>query len=365
MTVNMNQPGRSGDGPGRRRAQQRQARHLAKTAGVNYTTAMRQLQQETSPATPQAGAHSTPGLLLKAMTQIRVAAEIYMDERDSAELGWAEETVTDIAVHKGQPTVQVVQFNRRQEGGGVGADYLWWWLDSDGDDCFGMLVQAKKLDLSGTRPRVDISHRDGKQLGDLMRSAEHFEVPATYAVYTGGLVYRSELPCYHDQDPGCVECHRMTISLITALQVYVDWESPANVASELINAGISLENLVDPARTASIPFVLPELRSAALRDFVRNEQSGPREVAKRFFAEVVTQRNGAFSAALAEPMTLAGEPMFPDVPQDRGHYPAPYFEHVLRGLRHSPPEYVQDLLAGRAPSEDLRRRIAGVVLIRT
>ena len=107
------------------------------------------------------------------MARIRAAAALYMDERDAAGLGWSEESVTDVAVHRGQPEVEVVQFNRRQEGGGVGADHLWWWLDRSSSDCFGMLVQAKRLDLSGTRPKVDISHRGGKQLGDLMRTAEH------------------------------------------------------------------------------------------------------------------------------------------------------------------------------------------------
>jgi len=297
------------------------------------------------------------------MGRIRAAAEAYMDERDNAGLGWSEESVTDVAVHKGQPEVEVVQFNRRQEGGGVGADYLWWWLDRWSSDCFGLLVQAKRLDLSGTRPKVDISHRDGKQLGDLMRSAEHFQVPAMYSVYTGGAVYRHGLPCFHDKRPGCAQCRRMAILMITALQVYLTWEVPANTASEVLNSGVALEDLVDPASTVDIPWVMPEIGSEALREFLHREQAGPREVAKRMFAEVVAQRNGSLSAALAEPMTLAGELMFPNVPQDRGHYPAPYFEHVLRGLRLSPPDYVQDAIAGRPPSEELTQRVDGLVLV--
>jgi len=73
--------------------------------------------------------------VLDAFGRVRVAAEQYMDERDRTELGWAEESVTDVAVHKGLPEVRVVQFDRRQEGGGVGADYLWWWLDPASGEC--------------------------------------------------------------------------------------------------------------------------------------------------------------------------------------------------------------------------------------
>lgn len=74
------------------------------------------------------------GEVMAALTRIRVEAELFMDERDKVGLGWSEETVTDIAVHKGLPEVKIAQFNRRQEGGGVGADYLWWWLDADSDE---------------------------------------------------------------------------------------------------------------------------------------------------------------------------------------------------------------------------------------
>jgi hypothetical protein len=56
--------------------------------------------------------------LFEAFGRIRAAAEEYMDERDQAGLGWVEESVTNIAVHKGLPDVRVVQFSNRQEGGG-------------------------------------------------------------------------------------------------------------------------------------------------------------------------------------------------------------------------------------------------------
>jgi hypothetical protein len=132
-----------------------------------------------------------PDDLLAAFTRIRTAAEEFMDDRDLARLGWSETSVTDVAIHRGSPEVSVVQFNQQQEGRGVGADYLWWWLDSLRAECFGMLVQAKRMYREGDRWAVDVSHRNGRQLGDLVRTAEHLEVLAIYAIYMGGRVFRA------------------------------------------------------------------------------------------------------------------------------------------------------------------------------
>jgi hypothetical protein len=275
--------------------------------------------------------------VLRAFGRVRVAAEQYMDERDRAGLGWVEESVTDIAVHKGLPEIRAVQFNRQQEGGGVGADYLWWWLDKDSDECFGMLVQAKCLRRVANKWTVDIGHRDGKQLGDLARTASYFEVPAMFAIYTGGQVFRLGLPCFHDKDPDCASCRRMAISVVSAYQIWDTWESPPDTARMVLNDSIPLENLVDPALAArpvwdmNLAFTSTELRS-----FLIHEQHGPREIAKRIFGAVSRQRDTSFSAPLAEPITIANVPIFPVVPRDTGHYPSSYFDHFLRGLRTSP-----------------------------
>jgi hypothetical protein len=45
--------------------------------------------------------------------------------------------------------------------------------------------------------------------------------------------------------------------------------------------------------------------------------------------------------------------LFPEVPEDRGHFPGPYYRHFLQGLRHSPPTYVEDLLRPPIPEESL------------
>ena len=171
--------------------------------------------------------------LLAACTRVRVAAETYMDERDLAGLGWSEESVTDVATHKGLPEIRLVQFNRQQEGRGAGADYLWWWMDEASGECFGMLVQAKSLHHEGERWTVDIRHREGRQLGDLRRTAEHFQVPAMFAVYTGGRLFRRELACFHGRKPDCLGCRRMAISLVSAYQLWIGWESPIDTATRL------------------------------------------------------------------------------------------------------------------------------------
>jgi len=45
-------------------------------------------------------------------------------------------------------------------------------------------------------------------------------VPARYAVYTGGRVFRRHTACVHDGKPGtCVKCRRMAISMISAYQL--------------------------------------------------------------------------------------------------------------------------------------------------
>jgi hypothetical protein len=303
--------------------------------------------------------------LLKALGRVRLAAQRHMDERDESGLGWVEESVTDASIHKGLPQVRVIQFTRHQEGGGVGADYLWWWLDRSSDECFGMLVQAKRLSRSNARWTIDVGHRGGRQFRDLLQTAEYFEVPAVFAVYMGGRVFRSALPCSHDGEPDCRDCERMAISIIGAYQVSVSWESPADTAATVLSESLPLENLVDPETApGAIWDVNMRHLGPELRQFLEDDQDGPRDVARRIFGAVARQRMGAFSAAVAERTTLPSSPIFAEVPRDRGHYPGPYFSHFLRGLRNAPPAYVRDIEAGLPVDPEVANRVAGVVLIR-
>jgi hypothetical protein len=167
--------------------------------------------------------------VLDALTRIRESAEAHMDERDRERLGWTEETVTEICSHRGLPHVKVIPFNRTQEGNAIGADYLWWWLERSSTVCFGMLVQAKRLTREGNKWKVDIRHKDGRQLDDLLTTAGTLQVPAMYGVYAGGLVFRADLPCLHNGKPDCLGCRRTAVSVISAYQLDPVW-SPMDTA---------------------------------------------------------------------------------------------------------------------------------------
>jgi len=147
------------------------------------------------------------------MCRIRVAQKSFMDNRDLASLGWAEEADTEVAIHRGRPAVRVVQFNRWQEGprhrrrltcGGG--------FDRASTECFGMLVQRTNSSRRRHRWIVDISHRAGGQLKDhLLNTARQFQVrPGT--PFHG----RTSLPAAHcvlarRNTRHCVKCRRMAI----------------------------------------------------------------------------------------------------------------------------------------------------------
>lgn len=321
------------------------------------------------PIDPEQGA--TADHVLAGLGAIRRTAEAFMDKRDSAGDGWTEPEVTTVSVTEGRPHVQVVMFNQNQEGRGpnaLGADYLWWWIDESTGETFGMLVQAKRLTLAGGEWHVDISHRDGAQLRTLLRTAHDLKVPAVYSIYTGGLVYRASMPCLHQSaaagllqaapaapgtTPGtgladgqeCCRCRRMAISMVTAYQVTSSWESAVMTGNVALTESVPLEDLVDPAVPSSPIWDvnLEHLADPELVAFLQRPQVGAREVARRIFRLVATRRAMQFSAAIAEPITVPDSPVFANVPQDPGHFPGPYYAHVLSGLRTRPPTYVDDL----------------------
>lgn len=327
-----------------------------------------------------------------------------MDKRDRAGDGWTEPEVTSVSVTEGRPHVQVVMFNQNQEGRGpnrLGADYLWWWFDSSSGECFGMLIQAKRLTIAGTQWHVDIRHRDGDQLRSLLHTARDLQVPAVYSIYTGGLVYRTTLPCQHHVDgnprsisraapatpgttPGtgvptgrpCERCHRMAISIITAYQLNSVWYSPDQTGDTVLRDSIPLEDLVDPAvPTAPVPDInASRITDLRLLAFLRDPQQGAKAVAQRIFRLVATRRNGQFSApTMEERVRLTGALVFEDVPADEGHFPGPYYPHVLQGLRTSPPDYVAELVdrtdtssppqSRPRPAELDGSNVAGIVLV--
>lgn len=304
-----------------------------------------------------------PTSLLEALTRIRTQAEAHMDHHDRNGLSWSEETVTEIAIGAGLPFVRPIPFNRRQESA-VGADWLWWWLDRSSEECFGMLVQAKRIKHECNKWKLDVSHREGKQQLSLIESAEQLEVPAIYGVYTGGMVLRQELGCPHRLATPCSSCIRMAITMMPAFSLSPAWGQDA-LANLTFTEGVPLEDLGDPLKpTALVKDVnFRGISEGELRDFLTEEQTGPREVAKKIFRSVSTRRVGQKSAVLTRPVEVAGEQVFHDLPGDRGHFPAAYYPHVLGGLRQNPPNYLRDIMAGFEPPAEIARLSAGVVLI--
>ncbi len=84
-------------------------------------------------------------------------------------------------------------------------------------------------------------------------------------------------------------------------------------------------------------------------EFLWRPQVRARRVAKAMLEHVHAARMGKFSAAAAEMMPPVNDAVFPRLPADRGHFRLPYMAHILCGLRHRLPDYVQDVLDGRTP----------------
>ena len=185
-----------------------------------------------------------------------------------------------------------------------------------------------------------------------------------YAVYTGGPTYRQgRPPCNHQHPPACADCARAAILMVSLLHLRIDWESTTDTASRVLEFGIPLEDLADPRSANGELWCMPDIADSNLRGFLDHPQDGPRGVARRILQEVLRERNSSFSAPAVEDTTLAGEPVFEDVPEDRGHYPEPYFEHDLRGLRRTAPSYVRDTLDGLPVPADVSDRVGGLVLV--
>lgn len=99
--------------------------------------------------------------LLDAFRRARISAQSHMTRSEAQGLSWNEETITDLVLVDAAPLVTAIPFTKREEGGpsGTGADWLWWWIGDDGE-CFGTLVQAKRLKKGASgRWRIDFGYK--------------------------------------------------------------------------------------------------------------------------------------------------------------------------------------------------------------
>ena len=304
----------------------------------------------------------------RAFTTARLAAEEHMQRAHRAGISWREETISELLWVHAHPHIFCADFTRHEESR-VGADWLWWWIDDTGE-CFGMLVQAKRLHHSAAKqpvPELDYTHGQGGQFRSLMATANNFQVPAVYALYFGAVESRLGLTCISPQHGGgCEPCRRRSVSVITGLQVgYLLGGSKRDAAAQSFMYSAALEDLAPMSHTHRpvLDVNLKFLRGNPLREFLLQEQSGARHVAREIFRIVSEMRAGQFSAATTERTLVDSGNVFNDLPQDSGHFSHPYFAFVLRGLRHELPDTVRRILDGARPGAELEG-IAGVVVVR-
>ena len=289
-----------------------------------------------------------------------------MSEAEAAPgMNWHEETITDVFLLAAHPFVLFETFSKQREEPAVGADWLWWWADST-EECFGMLVQAKRLHgESGSRNKsIDFRYKKGEQLRRLGEASDAIGVPAMYVLYMGDNDYRLPMTC---GEPGhtvsCDPCSRWSVAMITWLLASLVSNSGRDAANAAFNDGFPLEDLADPSKDTA-PIDDLNLRNCApeLRTFLTTPQTGARLIAKTVLRAVSAARHGMFSADTMSPTRTITGRVFDDVPADSAHFPRPYLDHVLRGLRRELPPYMQDLRAGLPLPDAVAATVAGVAL---
>ena len=275
-----------------------------------------------------------------------------------------ENEQTNTLLGAGHPEVLYQQLKPHEEGK-IGADWLWWFVDKGGE-CFGLLVQAKKLTRTDGRWGLDLAYKSGDelQIRKLLRAADHFQVPAAYVIYAGDCEYRTGLSCGRMHEAvACGGCARAGVSILAALcaGTYLTMQY---TAEEVFASAMPLEDLVradvGPLRDLNLRNVTPELRA-----FLLMEQDGARRVAKELLRQISNLRTGQFGAVAQETVDLGAEPIFTELPADRGHLARPYFPHVLQGLRYAVPSRVSALLTEDDPAASIEfEGLDGVALFR-
>ena len=298
-----------------------------------------------------------------ALAAGRGACLDHMAACEASGLQWTEEPVTEILLSRTAPAVQFATFTRRQEAR-VGADWLWCWLAPNGE-AFGMLVQAKRLYVKGTKWTFKFDHNSGQQRRALFEAAYALDVAPIYSLYLGTQQYRGPVACGRDshKPEGCADCVVLAVSLMPAILAVGHLVGDAK---STYDRSVSLEAAFDNAETQSawLGAINSDLTDD-LRDFLNVPQRGVRAIARSLVDRVLQVRQGQFSKnveAIVHTEHLGT--IFPDLPGDFGHFSAPYMPMMLRGLVHAPPDYVVSMVAGDPLGEPPADNVAGVVLIR-
>lgn len=303
----------------------------------------------------------------------RAQAFGHMEACERARLRWGETSITEIVMAQAALGVTVVPFTQSAEARS-GADWVWWWVD--GTSAYGMLVQAKRVTVTGTDWKFDFryiaANATRSQHEVLRASAAALGLLPVYALYLGTGDYRGWEPCSDvHQEENCPGCAMRTVSLMPALLaeelIVVDAEST-------YERSVALEQLWTPPSTGALLIPALETKLAPeLQDFLKNRQNGTRAVTRSMIDLVLRARYGAFSAASANVVALHDGKhdqlgsVFGAVPDDEGHWMLPYFKHTLEPLRHVPPAYVLDIAVGEFDEDQLESEmpdnVAGIAVV--
>ncbi|ODT28147.1 MAG: hypothetical protein ABS63_05215 [Microbacterium sp. SCN 70-27] len=281
---------------------------------------------------------------MERMRAARVAADAQMAGFAAEGEAWEETAITGLVLSTAHPLARYVKFNQVEEGH-TGADWIWWWIDEVTGEAFGAVVQAKRLKRRASRWWIDFQYNSDQQRRSLEFLGQYFDVVPLYALYLGTRDYRAGAFCRaesHDED--CELCAMSTLSVVPTMLTRFGG-SAYDETDNALSFHRSLEELVDPNVDPG-DYWSPDFATAT-DEFVRflNEpQAGSRQIARKIVDQIRKARMGMFSAATDAPTTVRSDAIFPDVPDDRGHFSEPYFRNVLRGLRTAPPKYVQRFL---------------------
>lgn len=288
------------------------------------------------------------------MREARECVEVLQARFEAQDESLSETTISEILLGVTAELVRYVKFNQNEEGAGIGADWIWWWIDELTGEAFGAIVQAKRLKKSKHGWIIDFRYKAGMQRQDLLATADLFSVVPLYALYLGTNDYRAGAFCRavtHAHE--CLLCRMSTLAAVPALLTTAGGGGERDEVAMAMTHHMSLEELVSPdLNPASLWNIDLSEATDDFKTFMTAPQAGSRAIAKNILRRIVDVRSGAFSGRESALMTLESTAVFPGIPADRGHFGLPYMHHVLRGLLTEAPDYVQAFTeTGKFPSE--------------
>ncbi|PAY24288.1 hypothetical protein CEY15_04705 [Dietzia natronolimnaea] len=307
-----------------------------------------------------------------AFRRARIHAVRQMSACEQAELRWSETSITEIVMAYAAQAATVVPFTQNAEARS-GADWVWWWID--GDEAYGMLVQAKRVTVSDSQWMFDFGYKvsgTGRTQHEVLHDAARLlDLLPTYALYLGTGDYRSWQRCSSVHRSGrCLACVKRSISLMPAL--LADGALVRDSVSTY-ERSVALEDLTSSAISAAplIPALKRQL-GPELSEFLTYRQDGTRAVARGMIDRVLQARLGQASTLDTSDSARTGEhdrlgSVFSEFPNDTGHWNQSYFRLMLAPLLRTPPWYALQVMTGnvdpRGIESEMPENIAGVIVV--